>query len=1221
MAESRLHVIVDNLSADQWRNLTTGRVVYRAQNSPGISRPAAEVAIPIRNLDGNVITSSIDDNSFGVLIFMGYQESLGSTSFAENDRLAYYRQPDDSLYNADWSPGSLRGSTPGLDAATRRDLGTIHRPSYWSFGGGASRIGYSTNQYVGVNAARNSHGSFKWNPSSGQFDNAKNRANNLGSTIILPRSYTRQQFGIFNVIGAGLVAPIEDRVQSREEVVAVQDISIRLFNPQRTTIRATERALVGSDLLSLGDGNTIPGGRQGEPVIATISRFNTTTLSIRLQSSSSDAVTSTIESVGWSGTLPTNGRLADTVATGRLIWAAYPKNISTSNRIIVRSASQPVNPGALVFSSETSSAQPPPMPGDLTAADILRVTLAESTLTAGGRRLAVIVEFRRDPSSEYFRTYTGGAIVAPVFYMTGDYTSATNIAWEANWLPLISPADQATYGTYLGTDVRDGDNSIVHGVAKHGKRGQINVGILKAATRGVTIARIGTFREAPQVPVMNAPTQEEPAEVTASTAGSFGANANFPLMLSWLYRSNIGGEQYGYRLRRRQVRAGVVEYWTRGRWVTVQDDTSLIVDRSISRRGTAVLPGSATSGWARSPDGLLIDDILEFSVQTFSEENGLASDWSNAIAITPGEARDPFIYIPNDAFNTLGLFGSVSSVVDRNEALTLPSTLELSVSTRSVAIGATQFIDFDNGTLIRTLTDIRTFEFTVRGTLSAAGRIELYASTSRPSQARVGQSVTRSVSTSGSDNSFALTHRVSNLAANTYIYVAHNRASSTTVNITQASITGTTGDRSTQSETTIPISWLFAGDNATAQSAYRIDLYEGAVTDFDTAEPIRTLIREKAASRNAAVNIFTEGTYTVRLITTGQPTIAGGVGLRAQPAYAIFELDLIDPAIPTTQRVRPARLTLSGDKPTPVATTDTRGTLGHLYDVIFPRARIPLTPGAGSVYGYNGELQAVWREPWPNGSDILEWEFRYDRGNNQRLLISEIGDPACPSYTWTGVPNGRRTVQARCRNAAGWSSWSQLIGYTVRSGPVLDPDTGATAPVAPPGVRLEVRHGGRILVSMCDPAFNGLRDITRREFRYSSNLGGSWTNQDFHGISTDAFISGRVDGRTYWIEARVYNEVGASPWSERYAVVPPAASVFTGAIPDHALVYRREVGTQGDGIVVAQITVDNESAVPRFQFFTMGVSDNIDYEYRSVLYTPDAPGSRNLVEFETDWVK
>ena len=1195
MAQSRIATILNDVPQAQWDDLLLHN-----------------------NRSGNVVVGSNVGDGFGTVIFLGVHSSFprpdGTTlSTGTNDEFVYLRQPENSAFNAGWNTFNLTGSTLPVP-----NVNPPYRSEHTVSGGGglrlATRWDKSTSGGSGPTIL-----TYRWDPTAQSF-----------VTGVSHQTRDRTNVGLIST--AGRILYLNPYLENRaiERVFTLLPRSSNDYNSYyyRTGSSGTFNSGVGfatsssalgiphdADILSNGDGSTVPLTRTQAAVSVSFDYIGST-LNARTSADRGADVVSQISTV--TGSRGSNRKLVGGLADGNLVWVVYPANFTTANGLTVRNAAQPSGVGTLTF-SDSNIGQPPLFPNTTMTADkILNIWLAESA-TNVGRRLALVVEFERDSANTFYRDYGGGSIEAPIFFITGDYTSSTNINWDtdAGWQPVIPASEQSAFSEYRGTDVNNPLNTIVHGVSKHGKGGNVDLALLRPSDRSIVFGRVADFRAAPNRPRFTETQQPSPAIITEKTANSYVANANFPLVLNWVYDSGTGGEQYGYTLRRRFTDTERFEYWNGSSW---QAQSLIVVATSLNRGFRVELPGTSTSGWARNSDGSIIEEELEFNVQTYAEQDGPASPFSNSLFITPAESRDPIIVTPDGGFSTFTLFGSSVGTVNANEPLVLPDSIQLSKTlSREGLVGLTNLEDFDNGTLVRTLTRIRNMRIVIRGTSSNGGSIQLYnPTTTKPTSSGQGFSTNARI---GGDGAFSLTFDAGNVADNSYFYVRYNPggsgAANSIVRITSISITGETGFETLQANSAIVLGWAFTGNNLTAQSEYQVDLYEGRVTDFDGAVPLRSRRRTDQFTRSALLRVLEQGVYTARVFTIGQAA-EGVSGLRSRDAYATFEVDLIDPVTPDSQTVELATARRNMNNELEASTTD----LGReanflLYRVNFPAARVPLVPGVGSSIGINGTLFANWRIPYAGGSPITEWEFQYNEANTISLLVEDIlGDTSCVTTRWEGIPNGSYRVRARARNAAGWSPWSAVRTATATTFPT---PREITVPIAPSAPRLEIRPGGRILVSMCDPVYEGERRTISRSYRWRRG-GGSWTTSDFDPGSLDAFISGVVNNARYDVQVRSSNEIGDSPWSESYSVTPPATGVFRGVVPNQAIIYRRDEGETGEGKIVAVREIDTSEISPRFELWDWAVDEGVVHEYRSELFIKELVG-QELISSSTDWIK
>ena len=991
---------------------------------------------------------------------------------------------------------------------------------------------------------------------------------------------------------------------------------------------------LGADIVSTGDGFTVPTARgTSHPVTAYLDGAAS-----RLHLLTGTGVQRRSQLLTSSRRAPAHGvRKGDVMCDGPRLWVAYPRDNVGSDRLFVTNGPSPTGLADVTF--RTDVPQPPPFPhSSMTADKILRVWLCEATGVGGSQRLLVAVEFERETANSFYQNYAGGAIRTPVFWMTGDYSGNADISWnEDNWQPLIAPADQALFAQYANTDLDDPAASPVIGFTKHSLEGAFWAGVIQYATRAVDAIKIGDFGVAPDRPVWRTPRQISGGTITPVSApdtandygGHYVADASHPLTLSWTYSSPEGGQQYAYRLRRFLPGTGVTEYWTGTTWTPRLDDGSLVVVGSIGGVAEITLPGSSTSGWGRDSSGALIAETYDLRVQTFAEEGGPASAFSGRLQVTPSEAQQPAMITPQGAYGTLALAGALDAgTIQSGNAFPLPTSLDLSTRIGGVGplVGQAAVQTFDQGHLIRLLTDVTNFRVRVRGTATpATGPIQLVnvpPGQALPSQATGGTVV---ASSSISNGNWAIDFQTALGRAGSHWWLRAQVQSDIT--IASIELLGTTGRDTTLFSPRFTVRWTFPAVIADPQTRYIVKLFRGRVTSgFDQESPLDQADVADPVSREIDIDIFEEGVYTVSLQTQGSSLVAGVPGLLSVPTYAIFTADLVEPTIPETEAVIVATSERNGagDVVPAAGPADGRGdTLGLLYRVAYPAVTVPETPGVGSAYGANSIVDASWRKPWENGSPIDVWQFQLDNGRQIEIQAASLLDENCPIASWSGVSNGNHTVRARAHNAAGWSAWSQTRSVLVST---VGADAPATVPTAPPAPALEVRHTGIVVVLMCDPAgYTGRRTapVTGRRGRYRRVGTSAWTEFGFDDGLNDREegIGPLLNNQIYEFQVRASNDVGNGAWSASYQVTPPNTGRFRGQIPERAVIRRREVGTDGDGIPIAEVDADvdpSNTLRNLLQYLDWSAGTGQRWEYSAQTFLTVAGGA--LVEHDLDWI-
>ena len=1199
---------------------------------------------------GLVVAGSSPANNFGIVLLAGIQNTFknpggGTTTPDVSDRFGIYRQAAGERFGAAWELVNLDDSTPTA-------ILPANQVSQWGAYGGGSAL--FTSVSAGTPFPTRAYNAYiwLWNDSAGAFSKAYTHRRGSGENFFFFRAET--------YFGWRRASDGTYRMWSWSDYVNASDEVVQLLSGTSTAQERGDSILFpegtgNSDIGSSGDGFTVPTGRGNrDPILFQMMEPRLRgrggqALRSQLMQIDNPSATPSFQQIG-DGRVP--ARAFDLLADGSTLWMTYPTDPSTANGLSLLSAPQPSAPSSSTAFSEVTP-RPHAFPhSSMTSSKILNIWLAEASGVGGSQRLCILVEFQREATNGFYQTYAGGAIQCPFFWLTGDYSNRNNISWnEDNWQPLIAPADQALFAQYRNNTITDRYASPFIGMTKHALDGAFHVAMAQYASRDIDVIRIGDFGIAPDRPVWRTPTQEAPAQLTAIRSpdttsdygGQYAADASHPLRLQWTYRSPEGGQQYAYRLRRTRQQTTITEYWTGSRWISELDEQSLILAGSIGGVANVTLPGSPAAGWGRDNTGALIEEPLEFRVQTFAEERGAASPFSGRLDIVPAEAQQPVIISPGGAYGSVSAAGArPAGSINANNAIPLPTTLDVSglIDGAGQRLGWFRLHSFDQGEIIETLTDIDNLRIRADGTYDRSGRLELYSAASEPSQARSGQSPTATAATrpQGSVHRFALDYTWrGRTPRGTWIYLAHNQGSATNVNIESLTLTGSTGADSTLLSPRFGVHWIFPEHATDPQTRYLVKLFSGRRTSgFDTADTLDTVDvagTEAASVRDIDVDILVEGTYTLSVQTQGRSPAVDAAGdpipgLLSQPTYLIFEADLTDPTFPDTETVDIVTTSRNSDGDLVVSEVDLPSDRAALrYRAEFPQVVAPLQPGLGSAYGANGNVDAVWRAPWPNGSRITEWQFAIDSSRIVTLDAVLLADENCPRVTWDNVSNGNHRVQARCRNIAGWSPWSDNRFVTV--GPVESPQP-ETVSVAPPAPLLEARHSGQVAVFMCDPANTGGSPIVERQGQWRRAGTGGWTSFAFgDGLNDRDEAVGPApfnasDTIAYEFQVRVRNSTGWSPWSGSTQITPPATGSFRGATPDHAVILRRQAGSADEPIPIAEIDIEPDPDNPLrvlIEHLDWAPAEDIEYEYLADLYVTVATGTDAgavLVRHRTD---
>lgn len=187
----------------------------------------------------------------------------------------------------------------------------------------------------------------------------------------------------------------------------------------------------------------------------------------------------------------------------------------------------------------------------------------------------------------------------------------------------------------------------------------------------------------------------------------------------------------------------------------------------------------------------------------------------------------------------------------------------------------------------------------------------------------------------------------------------------------------------------------------------------------------------------------------------------------------------------------------------------------------------PHTPArpSGSKITAHG-MRVNYKAPNDGGARITDWEIRLETSGGSLIHLYSDGDG--PPY-YDGIIRDQRLdrdtvyrIRVRCKNSAGWSSWSSPYSFRTLS----------TAPDKPPAPTVtDITSAGALAHFV--PASDGGSPIDQ----WQVNLEVQPSHDDILRWNTESgpsfAMTGLTHDTTYWIQVRARNARGWSPWSDR----------------------------------------------------------------------------------------